>query len=192
MGRRARVDCRARDLLFAGRTRAADNDPAPAAAVGRQPGRRGIAYGGPHRQGNRCDLRLADAPMKTNLANILMPQLGETVSEGTIVAWLKSEGDTVLADEIQLEIETDKAATEVPAPIAGVLTRILVPAGQTVVVGTALAVIEAIPAAVTTATAAGSVLAEMPTTPSWRPESAPAAAPRGRLNGEPKVDRAGQ
>src|SRR5204863_7966305 len=58
MGRRDRVDCRARDLLFAGRTSAADNDPAPAAAVGRQPGRRGIAYGGPHRQGNRYDLRL--------------------------------------------------------------------------------------------------------------------------------------
>jgi len=131
--------------------------------------------------------------MKTNLMNILMPQLGETVSEGTIVAWLKSEGDTVLADEILLEIETDKAATEVPAPIAGVLTRILVPAGQTVVVGTALAVIEAVPAAVTTATtAAGSVLAETPTTASWRPESAPAAAARGRWNREPKVDRAGQ
>src|SRR5437016_12365146 len=121
--------------------------------------------------------------------NILRPQLGETVSEGTIVAWLKSEGDTVLADEILLEIETDKAATEVPAPIAGVLTRILVPAGQTVVVGTALAVIEAVPAAVTTATAAGSVVAETPTTPSWRPESARACAPPGRLppraDGEP-------
>src|SRR2546430_11517992 len=50
--------------------------------------------------------------------NILMPQLGETVSEGTIITWLKSEGDTVLADEILLELETDKAATEVPAPIA--------------------------------------------------------------------------
>src|SRR5437588_10144077 len=146
-----------------------------------------MAYGGPHRQGNRCDRRLADAPM-----NILMPQLGETVSEGTIVAWLKSEGDTVLADEILLEIETDKAATEVPAPIAGVLTRILVPAGQTVVVGTALAVIEAVPAAVTTATAAGSVLAGMPTTPSWRPGAAPTASLRGRWNREPKVDRAGQ
>src|SRR5437016_9442207 len=122
--------------------------------------------------------------------NILMPQLGETVSEGTIVAWLKSEGDTVLADEILLEIETDKAATEVPAPIAGVLTRILVPAGQTVVVGTALAVIEAVPAAVTTATtAAGSVLAETPTTASWRPESAPAAAARGRWNRERSEER---
>jgi 2-oxoglutarate dehydrogenase E2 component (dihydrolipoamide succinyltransferase) len=124
--------------------------------------------------------------------NILMPQLGETVSEGTIITWLKSEGDTVLADEILLEIETDKAATEVPAPIAGVLTRILVPAGQTVAVGTALAVIEAAPAPVTTATGAGSPLAETPTTASWPSESAPADAARGRWNREPKFDRAGQ
>src|SRR2546421_11460346 len=124
--------------------------------------------------------------------NILMPQLGETVSEGTIITWLKSEGDTVLAEEILLEIETDKAATEVPAPVAGVLTRILVPAGQTVAVGTALAVIEAAPAPVTTATAAGSPLAETPTTASWPPESAPADAARGRWNREPKFDRAGQ
>jgi 2-oxoglutarate dehydrogenase E2 component (dihydrolipoamide succinyltransferase) len=75
--------------------------------------------------------------------NILMPQLGETVTEGTIITWCKQEGDAVRVDEILLEIETDKAATEVPAPMAGVLRRILVPAGQTVAVGTALAVLEA-------------------------------------------------
>jgi pyruvate dehydrogenase E2 component (dihydrolipoamide acetyltransferase) len=74
--------------------------------------------------------------------NILMPQLGETVTEGTIITWLKREGDAVQADEILLEIETDKAATEVPAPMAGVLARILVEAGKTVAVGTPLAVIE--------------------------------------------------
>ncbi len=123
---------------------------------------------------------------------ILMPQLGETVSEGTIIAWLKSAGDTVLADEILLEIETDKATTEVPAPIAGVLTRILVPAGQTVTVGTTLAVIESAPAPVTSAAAAASPLAETPSTASWPPESAPAATARGRWNREPKFDRAGQ
>jgi pyruvate dehydrogenase E2 component (dihydrolipoamide acetyltransferase) len=75
--------------------------------------------------------------------NILMPQLGETVTEGTIIAWCKREGDEVQADDVLLEIETDKAATEVPAPMAGVLSRILVPAGQTVAVGTVLAVLEA-------------------------------------------------
>src|SRR5260370_24195366 len=74
--------------------------------------------------------------------NILMPQLGETVTEGTIITWCKREGDPVRADEVLLEIETDKAATEVPAPMAGVLARILVTAGQTVAVGTTLAVLE--------------------------------------------------
>jgi 2-oxoglutarate dehydrogenase E2 component (dihydrolipoamide succinyltransferase) len=74
--------------------------------------------------------------------NILMPQLGETVTEGTIITWCKREGDPVRADEVLLEIETDKAATEVPAPMAGVLARILVAAGETVAVGTILAVLE--------------------------------------------------
>ena len=73
---------------------------------------------------------------------ILMPQLGETVTEGTVVTWYKREGDVVQADEILLEIETDKAATELPAPAAGVLARILVGKGQTVVVGTPLAILE--------------------------------------------------
>src|SRR5256886_8936751 len=119
--------------------------------------------------------------------NILMPQLGETVSEGTIITWLKSEGDTVLADEILLEIETDKAATEVPAPIAGVLTQILVPAGQTVAVGTALAVIETAPAPVTTATAAGSPLAGTATTASGPPGAGPAGGPPGPRDGGAEI-----
>ncbi len=74
--------------------------------------------------------------------NILMPQLGETVTEGTVVSWCKQEGDAVQADEVLLEIETDKASTEVPAPARGVLARILVAAGQTVAVGTTLAILE--------------------------------------------------
>jgi pyruvate dehydrogenase E2 component (dihydrolipoamide acetyltransferase) len=74
--------------------------------------------------------------------DILMPQLGETVTEGTIITWCKREGDAVQADDVLLEIETDKASTEVPAPMAGVLVRILVTAGQTVAVGTTLAVLE--------------------------------------------------
>ena len=74
--------------------------------------------------------------------DILMPQLGETVTEGTIITWCKREGDAVQADDVLLEIETDKASTEVPAPMAGVLARILVTAGQTVAVGTTLAVLE--------------------------------------------------
>src|SRR3982074_1028007 len=84
---------------------------------------------------------------EASLMNILMPQLGETVTEGTIITWCKREGDAVQADEVLLESETDKAATEVPAPMAGVLSRILVAAGQTVAVGTPLAVLEAAGAA---------------------------------------------
>ena len=72
---------------------------------------------------------------------ILMPQLGETVSEGTIAVWHKKEGDTVEVDEILMDIETDKVAIEVPAPMAGTLAKILVAEGDTVEVGVVLAVI---------------------------------------------------
>src|SRR5436309_8035448 len=70
-----------------------------------------------------------------------MPQMGVTVSEGTITKWLKQQGDQVEADEPLLEISTDKVDTEVPSPGSGVLSQILVPEGQTVDVGTKLAVI---------------------------------------------------
>jgi len=74
--------------------------------------------------------------------NVLMPQLGETVTEGTVANWHKKVGDTVVADEILLDIETDKVSMEIPAPGPGVITQILVPAGTTVEVGTVLAVVE--------------------------------------------------
>ena len=61
--------------------------------------------------------------------NVLMPQLGETVTEGTVANWHKKVGDNVAADEIILDIETDKVSMEIPAPAAGVITEILVPAG---------------------------------------------------------------
>jgi pyruvate dehydrogenase E2 component (dihydrolipoamide acetyltransferase) len=70
-----------------------------------------------------------------------MPQLGETVTEGTILRWAKQPGDTVAGDEALLEVSTDKVDSEVPSPVAGVLLQILVPAGETVAVGTPLAVI---------------------------------------------------
>ena len=76
------------------------------------------------------------------MANVTMPQLGETVVEGTILKWLKSEGEHVDQDEPLFEISTDKVDTEVPSPAAGTLTRILVSEGQTVAVGTALAEID--------------------------------------------------
>jgi len=74
--------------------------------------------------------------------NVLMPQLGETVAEGTVANWHKKVGDSVIADEIICDIETDKVSMEIPSPGAGVITKILVPAGTTVEVGTVLAVIE--------------------------------------------------
>ena len=72
---------------------------------------------------------------------VTMPQLGETVTEGTILRWAKKVGDQVAVDEILLEISTDKVDTEVPSPAAGVVTELLVGEGETVAVGTALAVI---------------------------------------------------
>jgi pyruvate dehydrogenase E2 component (dihydrolipoamide acetyltransferase) len=73
--------------------------------------------------------------------DVVMPQMGVSVSEGTITKWLKQQGEQVEADEPLLEISTDKVDTEVPSPGTGVLTEILVQEGQTVDVGTKLAVI---------------------------------------------------
>jgi pyruvate dehydrogenase E2 component (dihydrolipoamide acetyltransferase) len=73
---------------------------------------------------------------------VTMPQLGETVVEGTIVKWLKGEGDSIERDEPLFEISTDKVDTEVPSPVAGVLKEIKIQEGETVEVGTELAVVD--------------------------------------------------
>jgi pyruvate dehydrogenase E2 component (dihydrolipoamide acetyltransferase) len=72
---------------------------------------------------------------------IKMPQLGETVVEGTITKWLKQEGEEVSADELLVEVSTDKVDSEVPSSAAGVLQKILVPEGETVSVGTPIALV---------------------------------------------------
>ncbi len=72
---------------------------------------------------------------------VVMPQMGVSVSEGTITKWLKSEGEPIARDEALLEISTDKVDTEIPSPAEGVLAQILVQEGATVEVGTVLAVI---------------------------------------------------
>jgi pyruvate dehydrogenase E2 component (dihydrolipoamide acetyltransferase) len=77
----------------------------------------------------------------TEATDVVMPQMGVSVSEGTITKWLKQEGEQVEADESLLEISTDKVDTEVPSPASGTLTQILVQEGETVDVGTKLAVI---------------------------------------------------
>jgi 2-oxoglutarate dehydrogenase E2 component (dihydrolipoamide succinyltransferase) len=73
--------------------------------------------------------------------DVVMPQMGVSVSEGTITKWAKSEGETIEADETLLEISTDKVDTEVPSPATGVVQQILVQEGETVEVGTKIAVI---------------------------------------------------
>jgi len=71
-----------------------------------------------------------------------MPKFGLTMAEGTIVRWLKDEGDAVQADEVVVEIETEKITVEIPAPVSGRLRKILTPAGTVVPVGGAMAIIE--------------------------------------------------
>jgi len=73
--------------------------------------------------------------------SVTMPALGESVSEGTVTRWLKNEGDMVAVDEPLLEVSTDKVDTEIPSPVAGVLSKIVVGVDQTVAVGAELAVI---------------------------------------------------
>ncbi len=85
-----------------------------------------------------------------------MPQLGETVTEGTIIRWLKKVGDAVVQDEPLFEVSTDKVDSDVPSPFSGHVSEILVPEGATVDVGTRLAVVtEAVPSAAAAGAAAG-------------------------------------
>ncbi|MGE9783478.1 2-oxoglutarate dehydrogenase, E2 component, dihydrolipoamide succinyltransferase [Janibacter sp. G368] len=90
----------------------------------------------------------AEAPAAENSSNdsgdgttVAMPALGESVTEGTVSRWLKAEGDTVEVDEPLLEVSTDKVDTEIPSPVAGTLTKILVQEDETVEVGADLAIV---------------------------------------------------
>ncbi len=94
------------------------------------------------------EVAAAPPPAAATGVTVTMPQLGETVTEGTVLRWAKQVGDTVAEDEVLVEISTDKVDTEVPSPAAGVVLEILVPEGETVAVGSPLAVIgQAVPAA---------------------------------------------
>ena len=116
------------------------------------------------------------------MAEITLPQLGETVTEGTITRWFKKVGDTIAADEPLFEVSTDKVDTEVPSPIAGVLTEIRVAEGETVAVGTVIAVVGGAGAAPAPAPVAAPAPAPTPApapvvTPAPAPAPAPVAAP---------------
>ena len=110
------------------------------------------------------------------MAEITLPQLGETVTEGTITRWFKKVGEQVAADEPLFEVSTDKVDTEVPSPIAGVLTEIRVQEGDTVAVGTVIAVVG--DAGSAPAPAAPPVAAPAPApAPAAAPAPAPVPAP---------------
>jgi pyruvate dehydrogenase E2 component (dihydrolipoamide acetyltransferase) len=108
--------------------------------------------------------------------DVVMPQMGVSVSEGTITKWLKNEGEEIQADEPLLEISTDKVDTEVPSPGTGVVQQILVQEGETVEVGTKLAVIGA-PGAAAEEAPAGEP--EPEPEPAPEPATAQAAAEAG-------------
>jgi 2-oxoglutarate dehydrogenase E2 component (dihydrolipoamide succinyltransferase) len=111
------------------------------------------------------------------MADVEMPQLGETVTEGTITKWFKAVGDQVAADEVLFEVSTDKVDSEVPSPAGGVLTEILVPEGETVDVGTKLAIIGDAAGAGAPAPAEAAPAAEPVAEPEPEPQAeAPAAA----------------
>ena len=135
------------------------------------------------------------------MAEIVMPQLGESVTEGTITRWFKQVGESVAEDEPLFEVSTDKVDTEVPATQAGVLSEIRVPEGDTVDVGTVLAVLgdgaaapggdaEA-PGEPTTAEAAAPQAAPAPAAPPPSPTAPaePAAAPVRRPRHRPRPRR---
>ena len=88
-----------------------------------------------------------DAPAATEAVPVMVPTLGESVSEATVATWFKVVGDMVAQDEMLCELETDKVSVEVPSPAAGVLTEILAAAGTTVAAGAQLAVIGGAPGA---------------------------------------------
>lgn len=111
--------------------------------------------------------------------NVIMPQLGETVLEGSVAAWHKKVGEVVQADETLFDVETDKVTSEIPAPVAGILKSILVPTGVTVKVGTVLAVIEA----------EGSAAQDSPAIAPVSEAGAP-VPPRPANAGRPALDRA--
>ena len=87
------------------------------------------------------------------MSEVVLPALGESVTEGTVTRWLKKVGDTVAIDEPLVEVSTDKVDTEIPSPVAGVLQQILVQEDETVSVGAVLAVVAAEAAATVTAPA---------------------------------------
>jgi pyruvate dehydrogenase E2 component (dihydrolipoamide acetyltransferase) len=119
--------------------------------------------------------------------SVTMPALGESVSEGTVTRWLKSEGDHVNVDEPLLEVSTDKVDTEIPSPVAGILTKIVVQIDQTVPVGAELAII----ADGAAAPAPSAPVAAAPTAPVTPPPAAPVVATPAPVAAAPAASGSG-
>jgi 2-oxoglutarate dehydrogenase E2 component (dihydrolipoamide succinyltransferase) len=121
-----------------------------------------------------------------------MPALGESVSEGTVTRWLKSEGDHVAMDEPLLEVSTDKVDTEIPSPVAGILQKIVVAIDQTVPVGAELAIIADGAAPASTPPPVAPVAAAPVTPPPAAPvAAAPVTPPAPAATAAPAASSAG-
>ena len=122
------------------------------------------------------------------MADVTMPQLGETVTEGTITRWFKQVGDEVALDEILFEVSTDKVDTEVPSPIAGTLIEIFANEGDLVEVGQVLATIGDAVAATTPAEPEVSPETETETEPETEPAPEPQPEPEPEPQPEPEPE----
>ncbi|MCX5390264.1 2-oxoglutarate dehydrogenase, E2 component, dihydrolipoamide succinyltransferase [Streptomyces sp. NBC_00094] len=159
-----------------------DGTGAPAAAPAAEP----VAAPAPVAEAPAAPAPVAEAPAAAAPAggatgtDVVLPALGESVTEGTVTRWLKSVGETVEADEPLLEVSTDKVDTEIPAPVSGVLLEIVVAEDESAEVGAKLAVIGAAgaaPAAPAAPAPAAPVAAPAPVAPAPVAPAAPVAAP---------------
>ncbi|WP_448656203.1 2-oxoglutarate dehydrogenase, E2 component, dihydrolipoamide succinyltransferase [Microbacterium lacticum] len=161
----------------AGDAPAAEEPQAEAAPAAEAPAAEAPAQVSEQAQPETAPEQAVDTPAPTasgDAKDVVLPELGESVTEGTVTRWLKQVGDDVAVDEPLLEISTDKVDTEIPSPVAGTLQEIVVGEDETVAVGAVLARIgsgapAAAPAAETPAPAAEA--------PAPAPAAAPAAAP---------------
>ena len=119
---------------------------------------------------------------KTIVVAVALPELGESVVEGTVSQWLVGEGDRVDVDQPLVEVTTDKVDAEIPSPVAGVVQQILIPEGQTVPVGETLVIVDPSATSGRSETSAPPPSKEPSAPPSKEPsapppEAAPIAAP---------------
>src|SRR5471032_2930389 len=132
------------------------------------------------RRGNWQNIEVDASIGRSNMSvNVLMPQMGESIFEGTITKWLKKPGDQVQRDEPLFEISTDKVDAEIPAPAAGILKEIKVKEGATVQVNTVVGVIDAEGGAAATAPV------EPPHAPTKSAPAEPLPAPTKSAAAEP-------